>query len=166
MYTLQNSRSGKTFLRSRPYCIYGAVSPPTSYLYLYSMHRLYLLLLLATQTAMAQSPNPASAQPLSARLDSFFHAQPTGTPGFALSIEKNGEGIYRNACGLADLNTPLDSTSNFRMASVTKQFTAMGILLLERDGTLTLDDPIGRWLPELPAALGNRILIRHLLTHS
>jgi CubicO group peptidase (beta-lactamase class C family) len=133
------------------------------------MTRLYLfLLLLCAQTAMAQSPNPASAQPLSAHLDSFFKAQSPGTPGFALSIEKNGEVIYRNACGLADLNTHthLDSTSNFRMASVTKQFTAMGILLLERDGALTLDDPIGRWLPELPAALGNKILIRHLLTHS
>jgi CubicO group peptidase (beta-lactamase class C family) len=129
------------------------------------MHRphlhLLLLFLLALQTAAAQSP-------VSTRLDSFFRAQPADRPGFALSIEKNGEVIYRNAAGLADLNThtPLDSTSNFRMASVTKQFTAMGILLLERDGALTLDDPIGRWLPELPAALGNRILIRHLLTHS
>jgi CubicO group peptidase (beta-lactamase class C family) len=52
------------------------------------------------------------------------------------------------------------------MASVTKQFTAMAILLLEKKGALSVDDPIGRWLPELPAQVGKTILIRHLLTHS
>jgi CubicO group peptidase (beta-lactamase class C family) len=125
------------------------------------MHRLYLLLLLCTHTAFTQSP-------LTTRLDSFFHAQPATTPGIALSIEKHGEIIYRNTAGLADLSTkiPLDSLSNFRMASITKQFTAMGILLLEKDGRLTVDDPIGHWLPELPAGIGRKVLIRHLLTHS
>src|ERR1700743_981021 len=81
---------------------------------------------------------------LSAKLDSFFRTQPSGQPGIALSIEKKGEVIYRNTAGLAnsDTRTPLDSFSNFRMASLTKQFTAMAILLLEKDGALTLDDPI------------------------
>jgi CubicO group peptidase (beta-lactamase class C family) len=109
-----------------------------------------------------------AAQPLKTRLDSFFNRQDPATPGFALSIEKNGEVLYRNATGLADLDTriPLDSLSDFRMASVSKQFTAMGILLLEKAGTLSFDDPIGRWLPELPAGIGHRVLVRHLLTHS
>ena len=125
------------------------------------MHRLYILLLLFTQTVTAQSP-------LTRGLDSFFRTQSTTSPGIALSIEKHGEVIYRNTAGLADLSTktPLDSFSNFRLASLTKQFTAMGILLLEKDRLLTLDDPIGRWLPELPAGIGHRVLIRHLLTHS
>ena len=125
------------------------------------MHRLYFLLLLSTQTALAQPL-------LTRRLDSFFRTQPTTAPGIALSIEKHGEVIYRNTAGLADLSTktPLDSFSNFRLASMTKQFTAMGILLLEKDGLLSLDDPIGRWLPELPVSIGHRVLIRHLLTHS
>jgi CubicO group peptidase (beta-lactamase class C family) len=114
-------------------------------------------------------PTQTTAQPqLSTRLDSFFHTLPTNQPGLALSIEKNGDILYRNTAGLADLttNTPLDSTTNFRMASVTKQFTAMAILLLEKDKRLTLDDPIGHWLPELPATIGQHVLIRHLLTHS
>jgi CubicO group peptidase (beta-lactamase class C family) len=126
------------------------------------MHRIYFFLLLfCTHTALAQSL-------LTKKLDSFFRTQPATAPGIALSIEKHGEVIYRNTAGLADLSTkaPLDSLSNFRLASVTKQFTAMGILLLEKDGLLTLDDPIGRWLPELPAGIGHRVLIRHLLTHS
>jgi CubicO group peptidase (beta-lactamase class C family) len=113
--------------------------------------------------------NTLYAQPdLKTRLDAFLASQPVNQPGFALAMEKNGSIIYRNAAGLADIDThtPLDSLTNFRMASVTKQFTAMAILLLEKDGTLSVDDPIGRWLPELPADVGSHILIRHLLTHS
>ena len=120
-----------------------------------------LILLLTSNTLYAQPD-------LKTRLDAFFAGQSTNQPGFALSIEKNGSILYRNDAGLAgiDTRTPIDSLTNFRMASVTKQFTAMGILLLEKDGALNVDDPIGRWLPEIPANLGQRILIRHLLTHS
>jgi CubicO group peptidase (beta-lactamase class C family) len=120
-----------------------------------------LILLLTTKNLYSQPV-------LIARLDSFFHTLPTAQPGIALSIQKNGEPIYRNTAGLADVptNTPLDTLTNFRMASVTKQFTAMAILLLEKDGALSVDDPIGRWLPELPVRIRQKVLIRHLLTHS
>jgi CubicO group peptidase (beta-lactamase class C family) len=128
------------------------------------MHRqlaLFIFLLCTTCPILSQSR-------LTTRLDSFFHTLPPNQPGIALSIQKHGEVLYQNCTGLADLSntTPLDSTTNFRMASVTKQFTAMAILLLEKDHLLNLDDPIGRWLPELPATVGQRVLIRHLLTHS
>ena len=105
---------------------------------------------------------------LIARLDSFLHTLPTTQPGIALSISKNGEPIYRNTAGIADISTgtPLDTQTNFRMASLTKQFTAMAILLLEKDGALTVDDPIGRWLPELPPHIGQTVRIRYLLTHA
>ena len=109
------------------------------------------------------------AQPqLSAKLDSLFRQQPGDQPGIALSIEKNGQIIYRKEAGVADKTTGvlLDSASNFRMASVSKQFTAMGILLLEKEHRLSFDESIRHWLPEIPAGIGNRILIRHLLTHS
>ena len=119
------------------------------------------ILLLATTTySFAQSH-------MEARLDSFFLRQNPHDPGLALSIEKNGKTLYRHTTGLADLTTKsnLDSLTDFRMASVTKQFTAMGILLLEKEKKLTLDDPIGRWLPQLPKDIGQKVLIRHLLTH-
>jgi CubicO group peptidase (beta-lactamase class C family) len=127
-----------------------------------SMRQLYLAVLLL-------SIHPVLAQPqLTAKLDSLFRRQPGDQPGLALSIEKNGRVIYRNETGVADKNTGtmLDSLSNFRMASLTKQFTAMGILLLEKDHRLSFDESIRDWLPELPAGIGNQILIRHLLTHS
>jgi CubicO group peptidase (beta-lactamase class C family) len=137
-----------------------------------------LILLLTTHFAY---PQPA----LISRLDSFFRIQDQfiNRPGFVLSIEKHDQLVYYNTAGLARtrISEPLsadgprtrypsdqalDSTTNFRMASVTKQFTAMAILLLEKNGALSVDDPISRWLPELPARIGKTILIRHLLTHS
>lgn len=89
-------------------------------------------------------------------------------PGYALLIEKNGNIIYRKTDGLADLKTGqhLTAASDFRMASVSKQFTAMAILLLEKAHRLSFDQTIGRYLPELPENVGNRVSIRHLLTHS
>jgi CubicO group peptidase (beta-lactamase class C family) len=119
------------------------------------------LIILSRIPALAQPlPFQTNAQPqLTARLDSFFHTLPANQPGIALSIEKHGEILYQKAAGLADLNTHilLDSTTNFRMASLTKQFTAMAILLLEKNHRLTVDDPIGHWLPELPANIGRHI---------
>jgi CubicO group peptidase (beta-lactamase class C family) len=127
-----------------------------------SMRKLYLPIFL-----LFSHPVPAQPQ-LAAKLDSLFRQQPHDQPGIALSIEKNGQIIYRKTAGLADKSTGalLDSASNFRMASLTKQFTATGILLLEREHRLSLDESIRHWLPEIPAGIGNRILIRHLLTHS
>ncbi|HWK05739.1 MAG TPA: serine hydrolase domain-containing protein [Puia sp.] len=130
------------------------------------MKILYLLLyLLAGFVCHAQGQGK---DPLTEKLDSFFRLQPGDQPGIALSIEKRGTVLYRRAAGLADKETrvAIDSLSNFRMASLSKQFTAMGILLLEKDQRLSLEDPIRKYLPELPGRIGDRVLIRHLLTHS
>lgn len=126
------------------------------------MRTVTALILLLTVNTLHIQPD------LKARLDSFIDTQPADQPGFALSITKNGKVVYRNSAGLANstTRTPIDPLTNFRMASVTKQFTAMGILLLEKQGLLHFDDPIGRWLPELPAGVAHQVLIRHLLTHS
>lgn len=124
--------------------------------------KLALLLLsciMISQTTFAQ---------LEKRLDSAITSSiPEGEPGIALYVENNGKVIYKNGFGFEKIGgNRLSASTNFRMASVTKQFTAMCILLLEKDGKLSFDDPISRFFPELPAAVGNKILLRHLITHS
>src|SRR5258708_15547298 len=59
----------------------------------------------------------------------------------------------------------MDGTTNFRMASFTKQFTAAAIMLLAREGRLSYDDPLTRFFPEFPE-YGRAIRVRHLLTHT
>ncbi len=75
--------------------------------------------------------------------------------------------LFSKGYGFANLEwrVPNDSATKFRLASITKQFTAAAILLLEERGKLTLDDTVKRLLPDAPAAW-DRITLRHLLTHT
>ncbi|MGJ4730164.1 serine hydrolase domain-containing protein [Luteimonas sp. SDU101] len=90
-----------------------------------------------------------------------------GGPGAALLVLHDGAPVLRAAYGLADLeqDRPVTPATAFRLASVSKQFTAAAILLLAQDGTLSIDDPLRRWLPSLPAATEG-ITLHHLLTHT
>src|SRR5215469_7575828 len=89
------------------------------------------------------------------------------SPGFAVLVMKNGQVALKQGYGLADLQakTPVTSSTNFRLASFTKQFTAMAIMLLDHDGKLSYDDRLERFFPEFPA-YGRSITIRQLLTHT
>ncbi|HEY1024550.1 MAG TPA: serine hydrolase domain-containing protein [Sphingobacteriaceae bacterium] len=110
----------------------------------------------------------ATAQ-LTEKLDDIINKNvKAGGPGIALHIETGGKTIYNNGFGLAntETTTPITPATNFRMASVSKQFTAMAILLLEKDGKLSLEDQLAKYLPEIPSPVGEKVLLRHLLTHS
>ncbi|HEY0897032.1 MAG TPA: serine hydrolase domain-containing protein [Sphingobacteriaceae bacterium] len=89
-------------------------------------------------------------------------------PGLALRVESAGRVLYSKGFGLAAPpdKTPVSSRTNFRMASVSKQFTAMAVLLLEQEGKLSLEDRLSKYFPEIPPGVADRIRIRHLLTHS
>jgi CubicO group peptidase (beta-lactamase class C family) len=160
--------------KSRAHTLKSILSSQKNKIIITMQHSKILITLLPLSLAtLLWNPTQTFAQPIlqpqiSTRLDSFFRTLPANQPGIALTIEKHGDILYRNAAGLADLdtNTPIDSTTNFRMASLSKQFTAMAILLLEKDGRLSLKDPLGRWLPELPTNICTNVLIAHLLTHS
>ena len=80
-------------------------------------------------------------------------------------IAADGEIVFEKMVGYCDLekNKPLKPDSSYRLASVSKQFTAMGIMLLHQDGKLQYDDEIQKYLPELPYA---GVTIRHLLNHT
>ena len=88
-------------------------------------------------------------------------------PGASLLVVKDGKPIIRRGFGYADLETRMKAgpETNYRMASVSKQFTAASILLLKQDGKLRLEDPVRKYLPELPGS-DDKITIYHLLMHS
>lgn len=88
-------------------------------------------------------------------------------PGAAVAVLSDGAFIFRRAYGLANVESRVAATpeTNYRLASMTKQFTAAAILLLREDGRVSIDDPVRRWLPTLPVS-ADEMIIRHLLTHT
>ena len=101
------------------------------------------------------------------RIDALMHAYQGAVPGAGVAVLKHGASVVSRAYGLADLENRIAATAatNYRLASVSKQFTAAAILLLAEDGRLSIDDPVRKWLPELPDAAAASV-IRHLLTHT
>lgn len=89
------------------------------------------------------------------------------TPGAAVMVIKDGKPVFTQTYGTADIEnkTPIAENTNFRLASVSKQFTATAILLLIQDGKLSLKTPVKDILEELPEATNN-ITIHHLLNHT
>lgn len=85
---------------------------------------------------------------------------------FICVILKNGKAIYQKAFGKANLESDVNLTPEnvFQLGSMTKQFTAIAVLMLEEQGKLNVTDPISRYIAGYPA--GNKITIHHLLTHT
>jgi CubicO group peptidase (beta-lactamase class C family) len=122
----------------------------------------------AVPAAAAASADERHAQ-LEARIDALLdqhHAldQFSG----AILVADGGRIVYQGARGEADSDWGIANSpaTKFRLASVTKQFTAMVVLQLVRDGMLELDAPMTRYLADYPAESGDRVTIRHLLNHT
>lgn len=107
------------------------------------------------------------SQKLSTDFDAMLSAAyMAGEPGAAVLVAKGGKPIYRKAFGLADMenNVPMRPEHIFEIGSITKQFTAVSILMLMEQGKLKLNDPLTRYIPDYPK--GESITIHHLLTHT
>ena len=89
-------------------------------------------------------------------IDTIMQAYQGDVPGASVLVIRNGKAVLRKGYGLANLELHEVATpaTNYRLASVTKQFTAAAILLLVEDGRLHFDDRMRQWLPSLPAATG------------
>jgi CubicO group peptidase (beta-lactamase class C family) len=89
------------------------------------------------------------------------------SPGAVVRVIRNGAPVATRTYGLANVEEkiPVRPETNFRLASVTKQFTAMSILILADRGELALDDALTDIFPAFPA-YGNRITLRHVLQHT
>jgi CubicO group peptidase (beta-lactamase class C family) len=88
-------------------------------------------------------------------------------PGAAIAVEKDGKIIFEKGYGSADLeyNIPITPSTVFHIASLSKQFTAFSILLLEKEGKLSINDDVRKYIPEVPD-FGKVITLNHLLHHT
>lgn len=124
------------------------------------------MLTVAVCGAAAASDAPKDAA--SAKIDAIFAAVTDArSPGVAVEVRRNGRTIFTRGYGVRDLRTmyKIDAHTDFRLASFTKQFTAMAVMLLVHDGKLRYDEPLTEVFPDFPA-YGQAITIRHLLTHT
>ena len=92
---------------------------------------------------------------------------PSDRPGAAVVVMEKGEIVHQSGYGLAnvELGVPITNDTIFRVGSVTKQFTAAAIMLMEQRGQLSASDPIEKYLPDYPTH-GHLITIENLLTHT
>lgn len=100
-------------------------------------------------------------------VDALMRDYSGDVPGASVLVIENGGPAVSRAYGYADLEAqvPASPQTNYRLASVSKQFTAASILLLAENGKLKLDDPVRKWLHSLPAS-AEAITLKHLLTHT
>src|SRR5690242_1374606 len=85
-----------------------------------------------------------------ARIDALFaNFDHPNTPGASVMVIQNGKPVFAKGYGLANLDTktPCTTNTNFRLASVTKQFTAMAVMMLAERNALSLDEPLGAFFP-------------------
>lgn len=127
-----------------------------------------LVVLAGCSTVTSEAPAGAVSAADARAIDRLFskYARP-GVPGAAVVVINNGRVAFMRGYGLADLETksPVTERTNFRLASLTKGFTAMAVMLLVADGRLRLDDRVGDILSDFPA-YGRDIRLRHLLSHT
>lgn len=131
------------------------------------MFRTAVLLLLVAHPLAAQR-GAAGRAPEEARTDSVFTAfDRSDSPGCSVGVFRDGAIRYARGYGMANLELGVANSPHtvFDVGSVSKQFTAMSILLLQKDGKLNIDESVRKYIPELPA-YADHITLRELLSHT
>jgi len=122
----------------------------------------------ALSLARSQAPAPTTTTTdHTAQVNIVFARFTSTTPGCAVGVGLDGRPALQRAYGMADLERDVPNAAGtiFEAGSVSKQFTAAAVLLLARDGKLSLDDAVRKYIPELPD-YGVPLTIRHMLTHT
>jgi CubicO group peptidase (beta-lactamase class C family) len=101
------------------------------------------------------------------KIDEFFSVYNSATPGAAVAVVKDGKTVFKKGYGMANLeyDVPVTPKTVFNAASVSKQFTAFAVYLLEKQGKISFEDDIRKYLPEVPD-FGKTVKIKHLLAHT
>lgn len=121
-----------------------------------------------TAVFVAQIPDKAKAVAGAERaFDNAAKSIAMPAPGCGVGVSLNGESVFEKAFGLAEMEHNVANTPQtiFESGSVAKQFTAAALVLLQQDGKLNIDDPVKKYLPELPD-YGAPLTIRHMLNHT
>jgi CubicO group peptidase (beta-lactamase class C family) len=123
-----------------------------------------------TDQARTVAPVPEQSKVVTAAeraFDKVAHGIKMPAPGCAAAVSLNGQNVFEKAFGLAEMehNIPNTPQTIFESGSVAKQFTAAAIVLLQQDGKLNIDDPVRKYIPELPD-YGAPLTIRNLLNHT
>ena len=125
-------------------------------------------LALAGIVTNARAQHPSNQSTVAQNIDAMFTPLVTrNSPGVAVLVVKDGRKVFERGYGLRDLRGPakIDPRTNFRLASCSKQFTAMAIMLLVHDGKLSYDQKLMDIFPDF-ATYGKSISIRNLLNHT
>ena len=128
----------------------------------------FVVLAFLSSTTWAQVPNKEKVVASAERaFEKYTKAYVGPAPGCAAAVSLNGDVVFEKAFGLADMefNVPNTPQTIFESGSVAKQFTAASLVLLQLDGRLSIDDPVKKYIPELPD-YGSPLTIRHLLNHT
>jgi D-alanyl-D-alanine carboxypeptidase len=118
--------------------------------------------------SLLQATSALAEAPLEQRLDAALAPMfKPNWPGATVIVTRNGKAVFRKAYGLANVaeNTPMQPDMQLRIGSITKQFTAVGILMLAEQGKLSVSDDVRKHLPDFPDK-GSAITIEHLLQHT
>jgi D-alanyl-D-alanine carboxypeptidase len=132
-----------------------------------SMRIITIALLAGWSLCLAQTPSGLSPE-LQQKIDTVVinGLEKTGVPSASVAVVRDGRIAYVKAYGKAQLEPSVLATTDMRysIGSISKQFTATAILLLQEEGKLSLDDPVAKYLPDLTRA--NEVTIRQLLSHT
>ncbi len=134
----------------------------------YSLSIISLILLIGTSSLAVAQPAPVSDENLANAINEILaQTYKASEPGASVVVVKDGKVIFRKGYGMAnlELGVPVEPDMIFRLGSVTKQFTAVAILILAEQGKLSLDDEITKFLPDYPAKT-QRVTVEQLLTHT
>jgi CubicO group peptidase (beta-lactamase class C family) len=125
-------------------------------------------ILAATLVAAPRAVGQTAGVPVEKQIAAVFEGIATDkTPGLAVLVKKNGKVLFERGYGVKELRTgsKIDTKTNFRLASVAKQFTAMAVMLLVQDEKLRYEEMLGEIFPEFPE-YGKKITVRQLLNHT
>ncbi|MGO9336156.1 MAG: serine hydrolase domain-containing protein [Terracidiphilus sp.] len=130
----------------------------------------HLTLLAFATIYLSFIPAPAQTLPpdTTSQIDQIFAQwNKPDSPGCALGVYQNGQIVYKRGYGMANLNDdiPITPATVFHVASMSKQFTAFSILLLQQQGKLSIDDDVHKYIPELPD-FGQPITLRQMMHHT